>query len=1796
MASIKSINLLPEVFRTDTNKKFLAATVDQLISEPDFKRIDNFVGRTFASTFKYGDSYIEEPSKERQNYQLEPSFVAQDQNNNVTFYSSYIDLIQKISYYGGLTNNHSRLFENESYNFNGLFDFDKFVNFSQYFWAPDGPPEVAVSANVNNDILEFNVVRDSTQTAYTFSGANTDPNPILTLVKGNVYRFDLNQPGKKFWIQTAAGKTGTRSTEAEALIRDVLGVTNNGSDTGTLIFNVPPTDAQDPLRFANRVATVNFATSLTYSQLQNHLLTAIKNNGGVDGAFSRSLNGCTLIFLRPTEDQEDWTDRGSFDFDRFDQDLPYPVSGFEQGDVVPADKRYDIFRCRITNVASTNGLLQLEHVQSVDIGDKVYISGGNANAGVEFIKNIEGYWEKVGNITSPLTEIYYQDDTDDRYSGIIKLIEPDQAIIDVNQDIIGKKNYTSPNGVKFTNGLKIRFDGTASPVAYVDSVYIVEGVGKSIRLINVGSLSVPEEYALTDQLATPDYITVSRGSRDLNAWSRSNRWFHSELFKLAAEYNRDPSLIETTAFRATRPIIEFESDLYLYNYGQTAKAPVDVLDYTVTDAFKEVEGKESYTITLPNNISRPLTAGTRVIFAADKNPEVRNRIYRIDFITTAEGTKIHLISENTEILPTYKVQSAAIVEDTNVSFIGGSPDFPAEATIDIDPISGEIQDIFFANLGVNYRDIPEIAFVGGGVGTGAEIEISIINGSISNYDIVSRGSGYNVAPVYNFIPSVTFSAPVPSLGAVQAKGTAIMTPTTLANVIVDYRGLNFVADPFVKINTSKTADAQIDPVYSSFRYVDHIRITNTGSGVGSSSLATIASPNALEKTAVYANAAVFTSNILDITNTTGLSVGQFVYGEGITGGTTIAGLISSSKILLSSPAAIKDDRKYVFKSAAATAVSLRAVYANTSVFSSDLVSFNSVSGLTVNDRVFGEGVPVGTVIEDVFGNLVVKMSKIVQVRNDRNYIFKPPSVTTATVITTTRNSDLIYVDSSAVAGVDMFVTGGSLPVTITNIQIDNPVVITTSDAHNLLDGDSIVVRGVLGTTELNNNTYRVEVIDIFNVRLYADDARQVTLDGRNYTTYVSGGVIAAYTIEHGIKVKALLGENLVQLDTPVSVRLGTVLSFVGRTATATVATDGNEVYAITITDSGSGYTSVPSVSLTYAGAVAPTATAVLNSNILEYFKVVSGGGGYEINQALSTEIITNVELETLYSTAYGTRVLTFSASDDVGYIKEDWLAFLVVEDNRTVTYTDFSLVPYVTNDTTGPNPENYKNYMDVALTQANILKVVGVVEILNENNEIEYEITLDNDILSVDSDGEQIDLLAGTKIYFTAKNRFFTDGPFANDDPIGDTKSTFEVKQPVTNSFDISLFDVTGIQKNMRVQDLSNSIGDDVRVETVDVVTNSITVNKRINAEAGLTLQFSSAPLATSSLRSTKIKSIRIDDPGAEYTSAPIVFIEPAVPAVVKITSSSGTNELLVSDLDGIIIGMEVRGEYNVDGNGVTTGAVIPKVVSTRTVQTGTATFEYYVVLNQTQPVFEGLLATFSYATKAIANINSAGETEVFTGDITPDTYETDDTVVIALPTTGQNAIKQRQVGVNTFNQYWYDGNDWIPAQQKTKYNQAPLYDLFDDNGTSISDSSVYIGTKFFGSKIFSYKQGTGARDSQLGFALSYQNFQNVGDIVFQNNFDSDSFSYIKNRSETQLPLKQFYLKQKTNTGHSFRNVWTKTTETSKQYQIITKFFDGNTNYFEIDILPESSETIPYIKVFVDNQLLVMAHRVMPTH
>ena len=96
----------------------------------------------------------------------------------------------------------------------------------------------------------------------------------------------------------------------------------------------------------------------------------------------------------------------------------------------------------------------------------------------------------------------------------------------------------------------------------------------------------------------------------------------------------------------------------------------------------------------------------------------------------------------------------------------------------------------------------------------------------------------------------------------------------------------------------------------------------------------------------------------------------------------------------------------------------------------------------------------------------------------------------------------------------------------------------------------------------------------------------------------------------------------------------------------------------------------------------------------------------------------------------------------------------------------------------------------------------------------------------------------------------------------------------------------------------------------------------------------------------------------------------------------------------------------------------------------------------------------------------------------------------------------------NAGRSFYYDGTNWLEGQKKTSVNQAPLFELFDNDGISFSNNATYPAINFNGNKVFSYKQGEGAADTELGFPLSYQNVANVGDILFNFDLLSESYSY----------------------------------------------------------------------------------------
>jgi len=819
MARVRSVDFLPEIFQTDANKQFLAATLDQLIQEPKFKKTQGYIGRTVGPGVNPNDKYVIEPDKTRADYQLEPGVISVDpaDNNKIIDAITYPGITDTLVYQGSPSTQPSRLYTSDYYSLDPFMDFDTFVNFSQYYWVPDGPDVVTVQSP--GVALSQNFVVDRADGVYTFSGLtgnnptinlvrggnytfqvsqnnketvnykvtrtnvtsfniDNEPNAPIVLIRGNTYTFNLfvqgdfpfwiktapttgtgdqynsgvtrngsvvgtvtftvpqdapntlyyscqtqslmrgtisvidAQPGDGpgFWIQTAPGINGLDPTTPNVTSRSIYGVTNNGIDLGTLNFNVPQKTAQDFFYNLVSIGSVDLVTDLFFNNIDGARLDQfIATYGGIDGI--TDLNTRTLVFANSVGD--------------------------------PSTNYYSIWRISYVVVGAFT-YLSLGSIQNIANLEKWTIRYGTEYSSTQWYKNQTGYIVEMPQLTAKLDTLYYQDGTDPEIFGTIRLIEQDNSSTIYIEDVLGKTNYTSPNGVTFTNGLKVQFLGNVSPASYatgsaafictntaaginlittestagmavgqeiifngtafggvntgvtyyVQTVfsssqfkvsttkdgtavtltsangsmvattsqnpqYYVSGVGTAIELLPVTNYITPEEYASADDV---DYLTINRDSPDLNAWSRSNRWFHIDVLNATGAYNDTPVVIDNDR-KGKRPIIQFRGGIRLYNMGTDAKQPVNVIDFTETDAFSNIEGSTGYSV---NDYT--FVNGSRVIFAADEDQNVRSKIYVVNFIVP--DTVAPLITQ--PIINLVEASDGEILVDQTTTCISGS--------------------------------------------------------------------------------------------------------------------------------------------------------------------------------------------------------------------------------------------------------------------------------------------------------------------------------------------------------------------------------------------------------------------------------------------------------------------------------------------------------------------------------------------------------------------------------------------------------------------------------------------------------------------------------------------------------------------------------------------------------------------------------------------------------------------------------------------------------------------------------------------------------------------------------------------------------------------------------------------------------------------------------------------------------------------------------------------------------------------------------------------------------------------
>jgi Fe-S cluster assembly iron-binding protein IscA len=278
----RTVELLPSIFQTESNSKFLSAVLDPLVQPGTLQKTVGYIGRRYGKTYVPTDIYLDTDNTLRSRYQLEPGVTVKE-NNRVTSFYDYLDFKNQIKFFGNLEEYDAIVTSQDHYTWTPPIDWDKFVNYREYYWVPAGPPPVTIAGQAQRIVSTYRVAL-GTGSVFIFTPDGMSNNPTITLYRGQTYKFQVSVPGHGFTIKTNVdigrltfdpnrnytpgelvvfdeklwkAKTNISSTDGSTIdensqdweyVEDVgiasqfdynTGVTNNGAERGTVTFEVP---------------------------------------------------------------------------------------------------------------------------------------------------------------------------------------------------------------------------------------------------------------------------------------------------------------------------------------------------------------------------------------------------------------------------------------------------------------------------------------------------------------------------------------------------------------------------------------------------------------------------------------------------------------------------------------------------------------------------------------------------------------------------------------------------------------------------------------------------------------------------------------------------------------------------------------------------------------------------------------------------------------------------------------------------------------------------------------------------------------------------------------------------------------------------------------------------------------------------------------------------------------------------------------------------------------------------------------------------------------------------------------------------------------------------------------------------------------------------------------------------------------------------------------------------------------------------------------------------------------------
>jgi hypothetical protein len=230
--------LLPNIFQTTVNKKFLESTLEQLMTSGSLMAIGHFVGEKLAGS-RNSDRYLDKDFRNT-NLQFVPGAINANDDDEITNALTYEDLINALKFNEAQADQHGRIFNETGYTLDLPINYDMFTNHHRYFWVLNDLPICEIKPTSANAI----VIDDITDNIYYRTQTLSD-SKILELQNG--MRIKFAPTIKDVFAQTVTGNTTFTisvgdATTIQVFLNNELLANSAYSITGTtLTFNTAPT-------------------------------------------------------------------------------------------------------------------------------------------------------------------------------------------------------------------------------------------------------------------------------------------------------------------------------------------------------------------------------------------------------------------------------------------------------------------------------------------------------------------------------------------------------------------------------------------------------------------------------------------------------------------------------------------------------------------------------------------------------------------------------------------------------------------------------------------------------------------------------------------------------------------------------------------------------------------------------------------------------------------------------------------------------------------------------------------------------------------------------------------------------------------------------------------------------------------------------------------------------------------------------------------------------------------------------------------------------------------------------------------------------------------------------------------------------------------------------------------------------------------------------------------------------------------------------------------------------------------